>query len=50
LKGTFAAYAGQTHTASYVQATVQALDNASRDASQRVKAIEDALRTHGLIN
>ncbi|RWI96097.1 hypothetical protein [Mesorhizobium sp.] len=50
LKGAFAAYAGQTHTASYVQATIQALDNAARDASQRVKAIEDALRTHGLIN
>ncbi|RWI46826.1 MAG: hypothetical protein EOQ93_29300 [Mesorhizobium sp.] len=49
-KGAFAAYAGQTHTASYVQATIQALDNAARDASQRVKAIEDALRAHGLIN
>ena len=49
-KGSFAAYAGQTHTGSYVQATVQALDDAARNASQRVKAIEDALRAHGLIN
>lgn len=50
LKGAFAAYAGQTHTGAYVQATVQALDDATRNASQRVKAIEDALRAHGLIN
>ena len=49
-KGAFATYAGVTHTGSYVQATVQALDDATRNASQRVKAIEDALRTHGLIN
>lgn len=49
-KGAFAAYAGATHTGAYVQATVQALDDAARNASQRVKAIEDALRTHGLIN
>lgn len=50
LKTAWAAYAGQTHTGSYVQGTVQALDNAARDTSQRVKALEDALRTHGLIN
>ncbi|RUW38968.1 hypothetical protein EN739_12050 [Mesorhizobium sp. M2A.F.Ca.ET.017.03.2.1] len=50
LKGAFASYAGQAHTGAYVQATIQALDNAARDASQRVKAIEDALRNHGLIN
>ncbi|MER8511671.1 hypothetical protein NKH47_01775 [Mesorhizobium sp. M1060] len=50
LKGAFAAYAGVTHTGAYVQATIQALDDATRNASQRVRAIEDALRTHGLIN
>ena len=50
LKAAFAAYAGATHTGAYVQATIQALDDAARNASQRVKAIEDALRTHGLIN
>ncbi|MCZ8547175.1 hypothetical protein OOJ09_23545 [Mesorhizobium qingshengii] len=49
-KGAFASYAGQTHTGAYVQATVQALDDAARNASQRIKAIEDALRVHGLIN
>lgn len=49
-KGAFAAYAGQTHTGSYVQATVQALDDATKNASQRLKAIEDVLRANGLIN
>jgi hypothetical protein len=48
-KGAFAAYAGQTHTGSYVQATVQALDDATKAASQRIRAIEAALITHGLI-
>lgn len=50
LKGAFAAYAGVTHTGAYVQSTIQALDDATRNASQRVRAIEAALRTHGLIN
>lgn len=50
LKTAWAAYAGQTHTGAYVQATVQALDDNCKNTSQRVKAIEDALRTHGLIN
>lgn len=50
LKGAFASYAGQTQTAVYVQATVQALDNAARDASQRVLALEKSMRTHGLTN
>jgi len=50
LKTTWATYAGQTHTGSYVQATVQALDNACRDATQRIKALEDMLRTHGAMN
>lgn len=46
----FAAYAGQTMTASYVQATEQAQDDAIKAASQRVLAIEQALRRVGIIN
>lgn len=49
-KGAFAAYAGQTASVGYVQAEAQATDNAAKAASQRLKAVEDALRTHGLIN
>jgi hypothetical protein len=49
-KGAFAAYAGQAVGAGYVQAQAQATDNAAKDNSQRIKALEDALRTHGLIN
>lgn len=49
-KGAFATYAGQIISALYVQAEVQATDDAVKAVSQRVKAIEDALRTHGLIN
>lgn len=49
-KGAFAAYAGAVMSAAYTQAEAQATNNAARDASQRIKAIEDALRTHGLIN
>jgi len=50
LKTAYATYAGATHTGAYVQATVQALDDAAKNASQRIKALEDALRTHGLID
>ncbi len=49
---TYAAYAGQTHTASYVQATVQALDDACRNVSQRLAALITDLHGtagHGLI-
>lgn len=49
-KGAFAAYAGATMSAGYVQAEAQATNDAAKAASQRIKAIEDALRTHGLIN
>lgn len=49
-KGAYATYAGATISATYTQAEVQALDNAARDASQRIKALEDALRSLGLIN
>jgi hypothetical protein len=49
-KGAYATYAGQTVSASYDQAEAQATDDATKANSQRIKAIEDALRTHGLIN
>lgn len=49
-KGAFATYAGQTHGASYSQTAVQALDNIAKANSQRIKALEDMLRTHGLMN
>ena len=49
-KGAFASYAGQTIGAVYSQTQVQTLDNAARDVSQRLLAIEQALTAHGLIN
>lgn len=49
-KGAYATYAGQICSAAYVQAEAQATDDASKANSQRIKALEDALRTHGLIN
>ncbi|MER8999999.1 hypothetical protein NKJ52_20625 [Mesorhizobium australicum] len=48
LRTTFASYAGQTHTASYVQATVQALDDAVKSVSQRFAAfVTDFHQTAG---
>jgi len=49
-KAAFATYAGQNVSAAYVEAEAQATDDAAKANSQRIKAIEDALRTHGLIN
>jgi hypothetical protein len=49
-KAAYATYAGQTASADYVQAEAQATDDAAKANSQRIKAIEDAMRTHGLIN
>ena len=49
-KGAFATYAGQDVSAAYVEAEVQAIDDACKANSQRIKALEDALRTHGGIN
>ena len=49
-KAAFATYAGQNVSAGYVEAEAQATDDAAKANSQRIKAIEDALRTHGLIN
>jgi hypothetical protein len=49
-KAAHATYAGQTMSAGYVQAEVQALSDALKAADERIKAHEDAMRTHGLIN
>lgn len=49
-KGAHAAYAGQTVSAAYVQTEAQTTDDAVKANSRRLKAIEDALRAHGLIN
>lgn len=49
-KGAFATYAGQAVSAAYVQAEAQATDDAVKAQSQRIKALEDCLRAHGLIN
>jgi hypothetical protein len=49
-KAAFAAYAGATRSATYVQSEAQATDDAAKNASQRIKAVEDALRTAGMIN
>lgn len=48
-KGAFAAYAGTTQGGTYSQADVQAADDAAKAASQRVKALEDAVRLAGII-
>lgn len=50
LKGAFAADASYTIGTTYSQTQVQALANGLREARQRIKALEDALRSHGLIN
>jgi hypothetical protein len=49
-KGAFAAYAGQTYGATYSQTAAQATDDAAAATAQRLLAIEQALRAHGLIN
>lgn len=48
--GAFATYAGQNVSAAYVEAEAQATDDATKANSQRIKGIEDALRTAGIIN
>lgn len=50
LKGAFAADTSYTIGTTYSQAQVQALANGLREARQRIKALEDAMRSHGLIN
>lgn len=49
-KGAYATYAGQTASVGYVQAEAQATDDAALANSQRIKALEDAMRSRGLIN
>lgn len=49
-KGAFATYTGQDVSAAYVEAEAQATDDAVKANSQRIKAIEDMLRAHGLMN
>jgi hypothetical protein len=50
LKGAFATYGGTTMSAGYVQAEAQAADDAAKAASQRVLALEQALRTARIID
>jgi len=50
LKGGFAADNSYTIGTTYSQSQVQALANGLREARQRIKALEDAMRSHGLIN
>lgn len=49
-KGVYAAYAGQTWGALYVAATAQTLDDAVQAQGARILALEEALRTVGVIN
>lgn len=49
-KAAYVTYAGQNVSAAYVEAEAQATDDAAKNASQRIKALEDAMRAHGLIN
>jgi hypothetical protein len=48
-KGAFAAYGGAAMSVGYVQAEAQATNDAARDASKRLLAVEQALLAHGLI-
>ncbi|WP_145503946.1 phage tail protein [Yersinia vastinensis] len=50
LKSAFNANLSQTISAAYTQSEVTALNTNLVAARQRIKALEDAMRTHGLIN
>lgn len=50
LPGAFNANLSQTISAAYTQSEIQALNTNLVAARQRIKALEDAMRTHGLIN
>jgi hypothetical protein len=50
LKTAYATYTAGTASGSYVQAELQSVMTALQSASQRIKALEDMCRTHGLIN
>lgn len=49
-KGAFAAYAGTAVSGVYVQAEAQATDDAVKAASQRLLAVEEALRANEAID
>ncbi|MBC6982111.1 hypothetical protein [Caulobacter sp. 17J80-11] len=49
-KGAYATYAAGTASAAYTQTELQDVMTKLQAASQRVKALEDAMRTHGLID
>jgi hypothetical protein len=49
-KGAYAAYAGQTVSATYTQTEAQATDDAVKALAARVIALEEALRANGAIN
>lgn len=46
----FNANRAYTVSATYTQSEVSALATGLQQARQRIKALEDAIRTHGLIN
>lgn len=50
LLGAFNANQAYTVSATYTQSEVSAMANGLQQARQRIKALEDAMRTHGLIN
>lgn len=50
LLGAFNANQAYTVSATYTQSEVSAMATGLQQARQRIKALEDALRTHGLIN
>ncbi|EOC8646115.1 phage tail protein, partial [Salmonella enterica subsp. enterica serovar Mbandaka] len=50
LLGAFNANQTYTVSATYTQSEVSALATGLQQARQRIKALEDAIRTHGLIN
>ena len=50
LKGSFNANQSYSFSDSYSRSEMQTLSNGLIEARQRIKALEDALRSHGLIN
>ncbi|MDX8597758.1 phage tail protein, partial [Salmonella enterica] len=50
LLGAFNANQAYTVSATYTQSEVSAMATGLQQARQRIKALEDAMRTHGMIN
>lgn len=50
LKGSYSTYTSPTISTTYTAAEVQAMADSLQAAARRIKALEDALRLHGLIN